>query len=170
MKIIEFLLLSFCFVFSEDIEVIKAKERESPKQAAGLLLDQLKASSEVGKWTTFLNALNFTGMLIEHLYESFLLRQHDYVDSTLAQHSHALWEGRWLICLGQNTMSILDKHYFAHQPNGQMCWLSAEVQNWLIVRPLTQKRSTAIRLPVLSNDPILYKNGVDHEFCRKHYR
>ena len=42
-------------------EVIEAKERESPKRAASLLLDQIIASDELGKWTTFIAALKTVG-------------------------------------------------------------------------------------------------------------
>ena len=50
----------FLFV-TADKEVIEAKERESPKRAAGLLLDQIIASDELGKWTTFISALKTVG-------------------------------------------------------------------------------------------------------------
>lgn len=47
--------------FIEDREAIIAKERESPKRAASLLLDTIICSDEMGKWTTFLNALRTVG-------------------------------------------------------------------------------------------------------------
>ena len=49
-------------LFSENKEEILAKERESPKRAAGLLLDHIIASGELGKWTTFVDALKTVGM------------------------------------------------------------------------------------------------------------
>ena len=42
----------------------------SPKQATRLLLDRLIASEELGKWTTFLDALKTVGKLFHHSFST----------------------------------------------------------------------------------------------------
>ena len=52
---------SYISNFAEDKDAILALQKSSPREAVCLMLEQIIASHGAGKWTEFVNAVNFAG-------------------------------------------------------------------------------------------------------------